>query len=62
MSEEHRQQQSQFQVQIIVTPVQGCDGRAEIRVIGGTPRSSTPSSPTHRPVEQATVFVDSVCV
>lgn len=27
-------------VQIIVSPIQGSDGGAEIRVIGGTPRTS----------------------
>ncbi|KYB28394.1 hypothetical protein TcasGA2_TC032580 [Tribolium castaneum] len=38
-------QQSQFQVQIIVTPIQGCDGGAEIRVMGGTPRATTKKLP-----------------
>ncbi|CAH1366635.1 hypothetical protein MTP99_007946 [Tenebrio molitor] len=38
-------QQSQFQVQIIVTPIQGCDGGAEIRVMGGTPRGKTRKLP-----------------
>ncbi|KAJ3662574.1 hypothetical protein Zmor_006916 [Zophobas morio] len=37
--------QSQFQVQIIVTPSQGCDRGAEIRVVGGTPRNTNRKLP-----------------
>ncbi|RZB38668.1 hypothetical protein BDFB_010912 [Asbolus verrucosus] len=39
------QNHHQSQFQIIVTPIQGCDGGAEIRVMGGTPRSTTRKLP-----------------